>query len=56
MGAVLVSVIDLISNAIKPGWTYTIFGLACILTWPLILLEINMGPKWKKRRANQAGL
>ncbi|KAI5116192.1 hypothetical protein M0805_002287 [Coniferiporia weirii] len=53
MGAAAVSVINLITDAIGPGWTYTICGLICIMTWPLIQVVLKKGPTWRRRRAER---
>ncbi|EJD03623.1 MFS general substrate transporter [Fomitiporia mediterranea MF3/22] len=50
MGAATVSVINIIINAIGAGWTYTLCGGLCFLTWPLLLVELKMGPTWRRRR------
>ncbi len=64
----MVSVIQLIINAIGEGWTvrsqpllpirpltstspqYVLLGGVCVLTAPLIYLEIRMGPVWRAKR------
>ncbi|KDQ60452.1 hypothetical protein JAAARDRAFT_174578 [Jaapia argillacea MUCL 33604] len=50
-GAVLVSVVDLILNALGPGWSYVLFGgiIACGAI-PLIFVEMKMGPQWRRKR------
>ncbi|KAH7930390.1 MFS general substrate transporter [Leucogyrophana mollusca] len=51
-GAVLVSVIDLILNALRPGWTYVLLAGVCLVTAPLIWVAMWIGPKCRaKRRA-----
>lgn len=50
MGAATVSVITLITNAIGAGWTYTLCGALCFLMWPVLLIELKMGPTWRRRR------
>jgi len=54
MAAGLVSIIDIILNAIKPGWTYALLGGMCFLSLPLIHLSIWIGPRCRaKRRARK---
>ncbi|KAH9950873.1 major facilitator superfamily domain-containing protein [Amylocystis lapponica] len=49
-GAGLVSVIDLILNAIGPGWTYVLLAGICVFFSPLMVITRYMGPKWRARR------
>ncbi|KAH8119867.1 MFS general substrate transporter [Phellopilus nigrolimitatus] len=53
LGATVVSIINIITDAIGPGWTYTLCGGACVLTWPMVVLEMKMGPIWRKRRTDR---
>ncbi|THH09616.1 hypothetical protein EW145_g1904 [Phellinidium pouzarii] len=53
MGAVAVSIINIITNAIGAGWTYTLCGLICLLTLPLVTLVLKKGPTWRKRRTER---
>jgi len=50
LGAALVSIVDIIINALGIGWTYTLFGCICILCLPMTWLELRMGPVWRARR------
>lgn len=50
LGAATVSVITLITNAIGPGWTYTLCGGICLFMTPITLIELKMGPRWRKQR------
>ncbi|KAG2145342.1 major facilitator superfamily domain-containing protein [Suillus bovinus] len=51
-GALMVSVVDLIVNAIGPGWTYLLFAGICLACSPMIWLAIWIGPRCRaKRRA-----
>ncbi|KAJ7578603.1 MFS general substrate transporter [Mycena floridula] len=50
LGASLVAVIDIIINAIGPGWTYVIMGGACILVCPLLYVIVRIGPGCRARR------
>lgn len=54
MGAVAVSIIDVITDRLKPGWTYTLGGALCALTWPMVMISLKMGPRWRKARRERA--
>lgn len=55
LGAVTVSVVDLMINAMGVGWTYVLLSGLCILTGPLMFVIMYIGPKFRaKRRARQA--
>ena len=56
MGAGAVSIVAPITDAIGPGWTYTIFGLACLLALPMTYAAMRFGPRWRKQRAEKARL
>ena len=46
----MVSIINPILVALDDGWTFTILGSLCILTSPLLYVEIRWGPVWRERR------
>jgi hypothetical protein len=50
LAAIMISVIDRMTNAWGDGWTYTFWGGICALLLPLMLLEIRMGPRWRAKR------
>lgn len=50
MGAGMVSVINPILVALDNGWTYTVLGGLCMLTSPLLYVEMRWGPIWRERR------
>jgi len=50
IGAGMVSVINPILVALGDGWTYTVLGGLCMLTSPLVYVEIRRGPVWRERR------
>lgn len=54
MGAVAVSLINIITASIGPGWTYTLGGALCLFTWPLVEVVLHMGPRWRRRRQERA--
>ncbi|KAG1828129.1 major facilitator superfamily domain-containing protein [Suillus variegatus] len=52
LGALMVSVIDLIVNVIGPGWTYVLLAGICLACSPMIWFAIWFGPRCRaKRRA-----
>jgi hypothetical protein len=52
LGALMVSVIDLVVSAIGSGWTYVLLACLCLACSPMIWLAIWMGPRCRaKRRA-----
>jgi len=53
LGAALVSVINLIVDAIGVGWTFVLLGGVCILITPLLYILVKIGPKWRERRRLQ---
>jgi hypothetical protein len=55
MGAALVAIMQIILDALHPGWTYVLLGGICALMGPLIYLAIWLGPRCRaKRRARNA--
>lgn len=55
LGALMVSVIDLIVNAIGPGWTYVLLAGICLACSPMIWFAIWIGPRCRaQRRARNA--
>lgn len=56
LGAVLVSVIELLIKALGPGWTYVLLGGICLLFSPLLYAIIKIGPASRAKRRNEAGL
>ncbi|KAJ4463406.1 major facilitator superfamily domain-containing protein [Lentinula lateritia] len=55
-GALLVSVIDLIANALDgPGWTFILLGGVCAVMTPMVYVVMQIGPGWRIRRAIRAG-
>ncbi|KIJ53662.1 hypothetical protein M422DRAFT_201886 [Sphaerobolus stellatus SS14] len=50
MGAALISIIDFIQTAIKPGWTYTLLGGICVAFLPLNWAVVRFGPRWRMNR------
>lgn len=50
LAAIMISVIDRMTNAWGDGWTYTFWGGICMLLLPLMFLEMRMGPQWRKAR------
>ena len=53
-GALFVSVIDLIIDAMGPGWTYVLLSGLCTLFFPITFVLLRFGPQWRaKRRAKE---
>jgi multidrug resistance protein len=50
LAAVLVSTIERMEGKLGVGWTYTFWAGICAMLLPLMLLEMRMGPKWRRRR------
>ncbi|KAL4956604.1 major facilitator superfamily domain-containing protein [Aspergillus filifer] len=53
LAAILVSLIDSATQKLGFGWTYIILGIICACMFPLIFVEMKMGPKWRARRARK---
>ncbi|KAL5640286.1 hypothetical protein ACGC1H_007529 [Rhizoctonia solani] len=51
LGAISLSIQDLLIKAINPGWTYVLFCGICLLTVPLFIIEWRYGSTWRKKRA-----
>ncbi|KAJ3744627.1 MFS general substrate transporter [Lentinula detonsa] len=54
LGAVAVSVIDIILNSLRPGFTYVLLNGIIIIFIPLIYLVIKLGPRFRKKRREAA--
>jgi hypothetical protein len=50
MGALLVSVIDLLLHKIGAGWTFVLLGGVCFISVPLIWLAVRIGPPCRAGR------
>ncbi|KAL9716504.1 hypothetical protein Ac2012v2_000952 [Leucoagaricus gongylophorus] len=50
LSAVLVSVIELIFDAIGVGWTYVLLAGIALLSLPFVYIEIKIGPEIRKKR------
>ena len=53
MGAALVAIIDIIINALGPGWTYVLLGGACAFFCPLLYVIIKIGPRCRAKRERE---
>ncbi|KAI0830472.1 MFS general substrate transporter [Trametes gibbosa] len=54
LGAVCVSVIDLVIKALGTGWTYVLLSCICVVFSPIYWVLIRYGPVWRaKRRARR---
>ena len=55
LGAIAVSVINLMFDAMGIGWTFVLLAGLCVLTSPLLFVIMFIGPKLRaKRKAPQA--
>lgn len=55
MGALLVSVIDLLLRKIDAGWTFVLLGGVCFISIPLVWLAVRIGPPCRAgRRVRQS--
>ncbi|KAI4528963.1 MFS general substrate transporter [Schizophyllum commune Loenen D] len=51
IAAALVSVIQLLLDALGPGWTYVLLGGVCtVLFIPCICYVLRTGPRWREKR------
>ncbi|KZT02466.1 MFS general substrate transporter [Laetiporus sulphureus 93-53] len=50
LGAVMVSVINPILNAMGPGWTYVLLPGICVVLSPIMIFTYHIGPRWRARR------
>ncbi|KAG2123271.1 MFS general substrate transporter [Suillus clintonianus] len=50
MGALLVSVIDLILQQINTGWTFVLLGGICFISVPMVWLAVRIGPRCRAGR------
>ncbi|KZP22047.1 MFS general substrate transporter [Athelia psychrophila] len=56
LGAALVAVINIIDDALRPGWTYVLLGGVCVLSAPLLYVSMRIGPKCRAKRRNEKAL
>ncbi|KAJ3896532.1 MFS general substrate transporter [Lentinula edodes] len=50
LGAVAVSVIDIILSSLGPGFTYVLLNGIIVISMPLLYLVIKLGPRFRKKR------
>jgi len=50
MGAIFVSVIDIILRTLRPGWTFVLLGAICVLAYPASWYEMRHGMQWRAKR------
>ncbi|EIM87227.1 MFS general substrate transporter [Stereum hirsutum FP-91666 SS1] len=56
LGAAVMSVINMILDALKPGWTHVLLAGLCIAVCPLLYVEMRWGPVWRERRRTRLAL
>ncbi|TEA21034.1 Itaconate transport protein [Colletotrichum sidae] len=50
LAALLVALIDRMTEALRFSWSYVLLGGVCAMMLPLMYIEMKMGPKWRMRR------
>lgn len=50
MSAASVALIDLILRNLGPGWTYVLLAGIVVVTSPLLLIVMKIGPRWRAKR------
>lgn len=50
LAALLVSLIDKVTQKLGYGWTYTLLGLLCSLLLVPVYVEMRLGPRWRNGR------
>ena len=53
LGALFVSVIQIILNRLHPGWTYVLITGICIAFFPVQFVLLRYGPVWRAKRRAQ---
>lgn len=56
MAAGLVAIINIITNALRPGWTYVLLGGLCTSAIPLLYVSMRIGPGWRAKRREAMAL
>lgn len=54
-GAVGTAVIQLLYNAINPGWTFVLLTALSVAALPLPLVVLRYGAAWRRKRATKEG-
>lgn len=49
LGAASVSVVQLLNDAMGPGWTFVLFSGICLIATPMPLVVIRHGASWRLR-------
>jgi hypothetical protein len=50
LAASTLAVLQIIIDRVGPGWCFTIFGVLSCMCGPLLVLESQKGPAWRKSR------
>ncbi|TDZ25578.1 Itaconate transport protein [Colletotrichum orbiculare MAFF 240422] len=50
LAALLVALIDRMTEALRFSWSYVLWGGVCAMMLPLMYIEMKTGPKWRMRR------
>lgn len=51
MGAGGTAIINIMIENMGNGWCFTLIALICVVTMPLLFVELKWGPKWREERA-----
>lgn len=50
LGVAFISVINIILDVLKPGWTHVLLAGMCIALCPLLYVQMKWGPVWRENR------
>ncbi|RYO99670.1 hypothetical protein DL765_010924 [Monosporascus sp. GIB2] len=56
LAAASLAALQPVIDSVGAGWCFTIFGLLCSLCGPMLLLEMRMGPRWRRARGAAKGV
>ncbi|TDZ68043.1 Itaconate transport protein [Colletotrichum trifolii] len=54
LAALLVALIDRMTEALRFSWSYVLLGGVCAMMFPLMYIEMKTGPKWRMRRDSKS--
>lgn len=50
MAAILIALIDRMTQRLGYGWSYVLLGALCALQLPLMYAVMRFGPRWRRAR------
>lgn len=56
LAATSLAVLDIMIDQMGVGWCFTMFGLLSAACGPLLLLEMKMGPRWRRERREASNM